>query len=126
MSKEIKPFGFYRLEANGPVLRVVYYNGSRRYPYLGFWENGASDWYALNDAEYLGPELPPQGEWVDIDLTKVTLADLPIKARFRDDEVNRWTDRDKQLTGFNSSNEEPPFHCNVNMEWNYCQVWRPL
>ena len=77
-----------------------------------------------NNYQYIGPELPPQGEWVDIDLEKVALADLPIKARFRHDRSIEWSDPD-QLCGF-YSDDDWNFVCPDGMHWRYCQVWRPL
>jgi hypothetical protein len=75
-------------------------------------------------AEYIGPELPPQGEWVDIDLEKVTLADLPIKARFRYDRSIEGSDA-CQLRSFKSA-DDWSFICQDGISWRYCQIWRPL
>jgi len=108
MSEEIKLGWYQQNDEGGSRFRVVFIR---------------DDGFCL-PILYLGPELPPQGEWVDIDLAKTTLADLPLKARFRDYENQEW-DEPNQLCAFESG-DDYNFRCQDGTCWKYCQVWRPL
>ena len=128
MSEEIKLGWYQQNDKGGSRFRVVFIRDDGFYlPILGHNEKGYSNSYNrdhIKNWTYLGPKLPPQSEWVDIDLTKVTLADLPIKARFSDDGIE-WIEQ--PLTGFIY---DCPLRFFSGMEgddfFEYCQVWRPL
>jgi len=119
--------GWYRSRDN-KLYRVVHVrDDGHQFPIVGYSKNGPSFSHKTDVVsywEYVGPELQPQGEWVDIDLSKVVLADLPIKARFRDCESHEW-DEPNQLCAFEAGVDHK-FRCQHCTGWKYCQIWRPL
>lgn len=87
---------------------------------LGYWHGTLEpDWFYVPGWEFIGEELPEPGEWVDPG--DVKSSELPIRARFRDVNNDKW--EQGELTGF--STKGPCFEMN-NCPWMYqCQVWRP-
>jgi len=113
---EIK-LGWYR-SGVGFLFRIVFSeNGSG----LGYWEasGNAKWWHDFTNCEYIGTTLPEPGEWADPG--EVKSSELPIRARFRDVNNDKW--EQGELTGF--STKEPCFEMNDGPWMFYCQVWRP-
>jgi hypothetical protein len=76
--------------------------------------------------KYIGPELPPQGEWVDPGDVTIERLKAGIKARFWDD--GGPPAEEGVLVGFDASSGYPYLSCIngvTSSQFSQCQVWSP-
>lgn len=97
-----------------------------RHKCIGYRYDGAACCFSsermANEFTYLGTTLPEPGEWVDPG--EVKLSELPIRARFLDEEESQWVEG--YLASFRGADGISFRFGGADDEYyRFCQVWRP-